>query len=97
MMNEHLSVILNNDYDHWVSSPDDSRIVAWKDGGGHADIFDSISGEKVVTIRAEMEKWYWSPSGKELVSYDYVITSIWDATSGKYLRSVEAMYDRPDE
>ena len=97
MMNEHLSEILKDDYDHWVNSPDDSRIVAWKDGGGHADVFDSSNGEKVVTIKAEMDYWFWAPGGKELISHDYRITNIWDATTGKYLRSIEATYDRPSE
>jgi WD40 repeat protein len=96
-MNEELAKCLDTDFDHWVTSPDESKVVAWKNQGKNAVIFDTETGEKILSIDAEMDKWYWSPNGNELVSHDYITTCIWDATTGKFLRSVEAMYDRPDE
>lgn len=96
-MNEDLVSILESDFDHWVISPDESKVVAWKSQGKNAITFDVESEENLLTIDAEMDKWNWSPSGKELFSHDYIITRIWDASTGKYLRSVEAMYDRSSE
>ena len=96
-MNEELANILDTDFDHWVVSPDESKVVAWKNQGKNAIVLDTGTGEKLLAIDAEMDKWYWSPNGNELVSHDYITTCIWDATSGKYLRSVEAMYDRSSE
>jgi WD40 repeat protein len=95
-MDEQLAVILENDFDHWVVSPDESNVVAWQDYGNRAIVFDTSTGIEIVTIEAEMDKWFWSPSGKELISHDYITTRIWDATTGEFLRAVEAMYDRPD-
>ncbi|TFG32518.1 hypothetical protein EU528_03265 [Candidatus Thorarchaeota archaeon] len=96
-MNEGLAKILETDFDHWVVSPDESKVVAWKNQGKNAIIFETKTGEKLLTIDTEKDRWYWSPNGKELISHDYIITSIWDASTGKFLRCVEAMYDRPDE
>ena len=95
-MDEQLALILENDFDHWVISPDRCNVVAWQDNGKKAIVFDTSTGIEIVTIEAEMDKWQWSPSGKELISYDYITTCIWDATTGEFLRAVEAMYERPD-
>jgi hypothetical protein len=96
-MNEDLARIIETNFDHWKTSPDECKVVVWKNQGKNAIIFDTKTGEKLLTIDAEMDRWYWSPSGKELVSHDYITTVIWDATTGKFLRNVEAMYDRPEE
>jgi hypothetical protein len=95
-MNERLSKILEEKFDHWVLSQDESRVVAWRNYDKAAIVFDTSTATEVVTIEVEMDRWLWAPGGKELISHNYIITCIWDATTGKFLRSVEAMYDRPD-
>ncbi|MBN2228068.1 MAG: hypothetical protein JW779_00630 [Candidatus Thorarchaeota archaeon] len=96
-MNEQLVRDLEKDFDHLVFSPDESRVVAWKNYGTEATVWDTVTGTKIVTIQAEMNRWYWSPNGKELISHDFRITNVWDATTGQYLRSIEAMYDISEE
>ena len=96
-MNEDLVIILEADFDHWVISPDESKVVAWKYQGKKAIIFNTESGMNLLTIEADMDKWMWSPSGNELFAHNYIVTSIWDASTGKFLRHVEAMYDRTSE
>jgi len=96
-MNEELVKSLENDFDHSVTSPDENKVVAWKNQGKNAVIFDTEFGESLLTIDAEIDKWYWSPNGSEFVSYDYTITSIWNALTGKFHRNVEAVYNRPNE
>jgi hypothetical protein len=96
-MNDDLTLVLETDFDHWITSPDETKVVAWKNHGKSATVFDTKTGEKLLSIDAEMDKWFWSPSGKDLISHDYIVTHIWDATTGKFLRSVEAMYDRSDK
>ena len=94
-MNEGLRKKLEDEFAQWVFSPDNERIVAWNPGKG-ATIFATKTGETLLSIDTDKDRWYWSPNGKELVSHDYIITSIWDATTGKFLRSVEAKYERPE-
>jgi hypothetical protein len=78
-------------------SPDASKVAAWNNQGKNMIVFDTETGDNLLTIEVEMDRWYWSPNGNDLVSHNYVTTCIWDATTGKFLRSVEAMYDWPDE
>lgn len=96
-MNEELVKILENDFNHSVVSHDENKVVAWKNQGKNAVIFDTELGENLLTIDAEIDKWYWSPNGSEFVSHDYTITSIWNVLTGKFRRNVEAMYNRPNE
>jgi len=94
-MNEELRKKLEEEFAKWTFSPDEKRVVAWNPGKG-ATIFATETGETLLTIDTDKDVWYWSPNGKELVSHDYIITSIWDAETGKFLRYVEAMYERPE-
>ncbi|TFH08990.1 MAG: hypothetical protein E4H14_05340 [Candidatus Thorarchaeota archaeon] len=96
-MNEELAKILETDFDHWVVSPDASKVAAWNNQGKNMIVFDTETGDNLLTIEVEMDRWYWSPNGNDLVSHDHITTCIWDATTGKFLRGVEAMYERPDE
>ncbi len=93
-MNEQVVEMLEKEFDHWVVSPDESKVVAWRNMENNAKVFDTTTGLEIVTINAKMDRWYWAPGGKDLISHDYVTTCIWDATTGNFLRSVEAMYDR---
>ncbi|MHA1637390.1 MAG: hypothetical protein ACTSUO_04645 [Candidatus Thorarchaeota archaeon] len=91
-MDKNLKISLKERFDSWVKSPDGTKLLALKKRGPMA-ILDSSTGEQLLSIPGEYEKCMWL-GNDEVFGHDYIITTVFDAKTGKKLRNVEAMYDR---